>query len=487
VDLSTEGPNVKVGSRVVNEFMDNKKRKTEESAYGVRGRGEAQATTHVGQELSVAPHETDTKEEGIIHKVLEPKNLRLALKRVKANKGAPGVDTMTTEELTPYLKGNWAHVKERIASGTYRPAPVKRVDIPKPGGGIRSLGVPTVLDRFIQQAILQVLTPIFEPTFSDQSFGFRPARSAHQAVERARSYIEEGFEYVVDIDIEKFFDKVNHDRLMAKVATTINDKALLGLIRRYLQAGILTSGVVIERHEGTPQGGPLSPLLADIYLTELDKELEKRGHRFVRYADDCNIYLKSERAAKRVLTSVGRFLKNKLKLKVNEGKSTATKARGAEFLGFSFYGYQPVKVGISRVSLLRAKARIKKLTRRSEGISLAQMIRRLNQYLTGWGAYFSLASHPNLFKVLDTWIRRRLRCFVWKQWKRPKTRLKELRKRGLTGSVAFAAFSRKGPWRMAGSAALQRAIPNSFFEADGLVSLHGRYLSLHASRTAGCI
>lgn len=478
---------MKERSTYVNEFMDGKRQKISTENYGTSGTGEAHAATHVGQKPPAAPHEEKTKEEDILHRILAPKNLRLALKKVKANKGAPGIDGMSVDELATHLKEKWPAIKEELLAGTYRPHPVRKVDIPKPGGGLRGLGIPTVLDRFIQQAILQVLTPVFEPTFSDASYGFRPARSAHQAVERARGYIEEEYSWVVDIDIEKFFDRVNHDRLMAKVTKVIRDKALLSLIRRYLQAGIMNGGVVVERHEGTPQGGPLSPLLANIYLTELDEELEKRGHRFVRYADDCNIYLKSERAAKRVLLSVGSFLKSKLRLKVNEGKSAATKARGAEFLGFGFYGYQPVRIGISRTSLARAKARVKKLTRRNDGISRAQMIRRLNQFLTGWGAYFSLASHPNLFSELDSWIRRRLRCFIWKQWKRAKTRLREFRARGLRGAIVYAALSRKGPWRMSASPALKRALPNTFFEVEGLVSLHARYLSLNVSRTAGCI
>ena len=385
----------------MNEFMDGKKQKTSYEAYDLSGKGEAQATKHGGQKSPMAPHEKTTKEKVVLEKILERKNLRLALKRVKENKGAPGVDGMTVDELVAYLKDSWPDIKEKILKGTYRPAPVRRVDIPKSGGGVRGLGIPTALDRFIQQAILQVLTPIFEPTFSNQSFGFRPARSAHQAVESARGYIEEGFEYVVDIDIEKFFDKVNHDRLMAKLARVVGDKTLLKLIRRYLQAGIMANGVVIERYEGTPQGGPLSPLLANIYLTELDQELQERGHRFVRYADDCNIYLKSERAFTRVFSSIERFLKEKLKLKVNGAKSYIGEARGIEFLGFSFYGFNPTKIAVSRKSLKRAKSRIRKLTRRSEGISLSQMLTRLNQFLTGWGVYFSLASHPTYSK---NWI-----------------------------------------------------------------------------------
>lgn len=471
----------------MNEFMDGKRQKTSNEACGLSGKGETQATRCAGQKPSMAPHEKMTKEEDILNKVLERGNMRLALKRVKENKGASGVDGMTVNELAPYLKENWPSIKEQILAGTYRPHPVRRVDIPKPGGGTRGLGIPTVLDRFIQQAILQVLTPIFEPTFSDASFGFRPGRSAHQAIGKARGFIEEGFDFVVDIDIEKFFDRVNHDRLMAKLAKGIKDKALLRLIRRYLQAGIMIGGVVRESHEGTPQGGPLSPLLANIYLTELDQELERRGHRFVRYADDCNIYLKSERAAKRVFSSIKEFLENRLKLKVNDKKSHVGGVMDTEFLGFSFYVYGPVKIAVSKESLKRAKARIKMLTKRNGGISLKAMLARLNQFLYGWGAYFSLASHPNLFKELDKWIRRRLRCFIWKQWKKPRARIRELRARGLKGAISFAALSRKGPWRMSGSPALKRALPNAFFKSEGLVSLQDRYLSLHASRTAGCI
>ncbi len=470
----------------MNEFMDGKRQKTSYEACGSSGRGEAKTTGHAGHKPSVAPHEKMTKEDDILEKILERKNLRLALKRVKENKGAPGVDGMTVDELVFYLKENWPATREQLLEGTYRPHPVRKVDIPKPGGGTRGLGIPTVLDRFIQQAILQVLTPMFEPMFSDSSFGFRPGRSAHQAIDKARVFIEEGYEYVVDIDIEKFFDRVNHDRLMGKLAKVIKDKALLRLIRRYLQAGIMIGGVVRERYEGTPQGGPLSPLLANIYLTELDRELEKRGHRFVRYADDCNIYLKSERAAKRVFISVKAFLENRLKLKVNGKKSYAGDVMGTAFLGFSFYVYGPVKIAVSKESLKRAKARIKTLTKRNGGISLKAMLARLNQFLFGWGAYFSLASHPKLFKELDKWIRRRLRCFIWKQWKKPKARIRELRARGLKGAISFAALSRKGHWRMSGSPALKRALPNCFFESEGLVSLHTRFLSLNASRTAGC-
>jgi RNA-directed DNA polymerase len=387
---------------------------------------------------------------------------------------------MTVDELKDYLRVHWPEIREELMQGQYKPHPVKQALIPKPGGGTRKLGIPTVLDRFIQQALLQILNPIYDPTFSAHSYGFRPRRKAHQAVRQAKRYIEEGYEWVVDIDLEKCFDRINHDILMGRLAKRITDKRILRLIRLYLQAGIMVHGVVQERYEGTPQGGPLSPLLSNILLDELDKELERRGHVFCRYADDCNIYVCSERAGKRVMDSIERFLAKRLRLRVNRQKSAVDKPQKRKFLGFSFTLGRKLKVKLSDKALKNAKHRVKQITRRSRGIPLLQVVKELNRFLTGWLGYYRLIETPTVLRDLDSWIRRRLRCFVMKQWiKSCHTRYKGLRALGVSDYQArCVASSRKGPWAMSNMKPAKLAMPNRFFAERGLLSLLDRYAAL---------
>ena len=348
----------------------------------------------------------------MLDQILERQNMIQALKRVEANKGSHGVDMMPVQTLRQHILENWESIKSQILNGTYEPQPVRRVEIPKPDGGVRLLGIPTVTDRLIQQAISQILSKEYDKTFSDQSYGFRPNRSAHDAVRKAKGYIKEGYRWVIDMDLEKFFDKVNHDRLMATLAKQISDKSLLKLIRKYLQAGVMINGVVSSTEEGTPQGGPLSPLLSNIVLDELDKELEERGHKFVRYADDCNIYVKTERAGLRVMTSVQRFIEGKLRLKINERKSAVDRPWNRKFLGFSFTNHKEPKVRLAKTSLVRMKKKIREITSRKMPYSMKYRIEKLNQYLMGWCGYFALADTSSIFKSLDSWIKRRLRmCY----------------------------------------------------------------------------
>jgi len=445
-----------------------------ELAFDSEGRGEAPRVPSEGTEPLTAERGTKSpaSTERLMEEVLEAENLKKALKRVKANKGSPGIDGMTVEQLPGYLKKHWPTHRTQLLSGSYRPQAVKRVEIAKPGGGRRKLSIPTVLDRFIQQAVLQVLQGRWDGTFSESSFGFRPGRSAHQAVAAAQRFVAEGHGWVVDIDLEKFFDRVNHDMLMARVARRVADKRLLKLIRAFLNAGVMENGLESLSVEGTPQGGPLSPLLSNLLLDDLDKELERRGHRFVRYADDCNIYVRSERAGMRVMGSVKAFLTRKLKLKVNEEKSAVGKVGERKFLGFGFTAGKQLKRVIAREALVRFRRRVAELTRRTRGVSLERMVSQLTPYLTGWRNYFGFCQTPSVLRDLDSWVRRRLRSAVWKGWKRGRNRFVELRKRRIGRDLAArTAGSPHGPWRLSRSPALSFAFPNAYFDSLGLPTL----------------
>src|SRR5256884_7725665 len=393
--------------------------------------GETPVSSYQGAEPFVAKlaPESPALPEQLMEEVCDRENLVKAWKRVRRNKGSPGVDGMTIDDARDHLREHWPSIRSQLLEGTYQPQPVKRVEIPKPDGGVRKLGVPCVVDRLIQQALLQVLQRRWDRTFSEHSYGFRPGRSAHQAVAQAQQYIASGYNWVVDLDLEKFFDRVNHDKLMGQVAKRVEDKRLLKLIRAFLNAGVMENGLVSPSVEGTPQGGPLSPLLSNLVLDELDRELERRKHRFVRYADDCNIYVASERAGKRVMQSVTGFLRRRLKLKVNEAKSAVARPQERKFLGFSFTGRREPKRRIAPKPLLRCKRRVRELTRRTRGISLEQMLKELASYLRGWKGYFGYCQTPSVLRRLEEWIRRRLRSVIWKQWKRSKVRYVRLRQR----------------------------------------------------------
>ena len=425
---------------------------------------------------------TQQEGEGLWERIFSRENLIAALKRVKRNGGAPGVDGMKVEEMPEHLKVHWPSIRRKLEAGTYRPSPVKRVEISKAGGGVRQLGIPTVLDRLIQQAMHQVLSPLFEETFSDHSYGFRPGRSAHDAVRAAQKHVEEGYRWTVDIDLERFFDMVNHDRLMARMKTVVKDKRTLRLVNVYLKAGVMVSGVVIETVEGTPQGGPLSPLLSNIVLTELDRKLEERGHRFVRYADDCNIYVKSERAGKRVMISTKRFVEEHMRLKVNGAKSAVDLAVRRQFLGFSFYWRRTGGVGIriAEGRLDRVKRKLRRLTRRSQGRSIEDIRDELNLLIRGWVNYFALADGKGHMQRLDQWVRRRLRQVLWKQWKTPANRYRNLRARGVSEYWAIrAGGTSKGVWRLSASPPLHRALNNAYWRQLGLESFLRRYQLRH--------
>jgi RNA-directed DNA polymerase len=436
--------------------------------------GEARSAGAEGAEARTARTDIERRaaDEPSMEAIVERDNLRKALAQVKRNKGAAGVDGMTVDELGPYLKEHWLTIRAQLLAGTYKPQPVRRVEIPKASGGMRALGIPTVLDRFIQQAVMQMLQADWDRTFSEHSFGFRPGRSAHQAVARAQAYIASGHGIVVDLDLEKFFDRVNHDILMGLVAKRVSDKRVLKLIRGFLTAGVLVEGLVSATEEGTPQGGPLSPLLSNLMLDVLDKELEKRGHCFVRYADDCNIYVRSQKAGERVMASVEKFLTKRLKLTVNKAKSAVAKPNVRKFLGFSFTGGREPRRRIAPQALARFRSRVRELTRRIRGASLEQIIKQLAVYLRGWHGYFGFCQTPSVLRDLDQWLRRRLRAIVWKQWRRGSTRFVELRRRGVGGDLAATtAGSHHGPWRLSNSPALALALPNSFLASLGLPCL----------------
>ncbi len=450
-----------------------KRQKTALAELPLSGRGETPTRRRSGEAPSATNGDGRSGTDHLMEEVVERGNVWAAFKRVKANKGSPGVDGMTVEELLPYLKANWQTVRAQLLDGNYQPQPVRLHEIPKSGGGVRQLGIPTVLDRLIQQAILQVFQPRFDPTFSEHSYGFRPGRSAHDAVCAAQRYIQEGRRWVVDVDLEQFFDRVNHDVLMGKLWNRIADKRLLGLIRRYLEAGILADGIETERSEGTPQGGPLSPLLANVLLDEVDKELERRGHVFARYADDCNVYVRSRRAGERVMKAL-RKQYAKLRLRINETKSTVARASSRKFLGFSFWTAKggEIKRRVAPKALQAMKERVRQITRRIGGRSMESMITELRGYLVGWREYFRLADTPNAFAVLDKWIRCRVRMVQLKQWRQFSTVLRKLRARGAPSDTAAAAATHcRRWWRTAHHAALNKAMPTRELERLGVPRL----------------
>jgi group II intron reverse transcriptase/maturase len=412
------------------------------------------------------------RESGLMDAVCERGNLMLAYQRVVENKGAAGVDGIGVAEFKDHLKQHWPTIKAKLLAGSYMPQAVRRVELQKPQGGVRTLGIPTLTDRMIQQALHQVLSPIFEADFSESSYGFRPGRNAHQALKAAKRYVAEGRRFVVDMDVEKFFDRVNHDLLMEKLSKRIGDERVLRIIRRYLEAGMMAEGIVSPRTEGTPQGGPLSPLLSNILLTGLDRELERRGHAFCRYADDCNIYVRSQQAGERVMASITRFLADTLKLTVNTAKSAVARPWVRKFLGYSLTWHQAPKLRIAPSSRKRLEDKVRDVLKGARGRSLATVITELNPILRGWMAYFRLSETKKALEELDGWVRHKLRCILWRQWKRPYTRAKNLMKAGLTEERAFrSAFNQRGPWWNSGASHMHQAFPKSFFDRLGLVSL----------------
>jgi RNA-directed DNA polymerase len=457
--------------------MDDKRQKNQlVLAFLEESRSEAATASREGTESSAGKRgiESPAIAEQLMEEVCERENCKQAWKRVKANKGSAGVDGMTVQQLPEFLKQHWPAIREQLLSGTYKPQPVRRVEIPKPDGGVRKLGIPTVLDRFIQQAVMQVLQGRWDRTFSDHSYGFRPGRSAHQAVEQAQQYIAEGYRWCVDLDLEKFFDRVSHDKLMARIETRVSDRRMLKLIRSFLKAGVMEGGLVSPVDEGTPQGGPLSPLLSNIVLDEFDRELERRDLRFARYADDSNIYVRSRRAGERVMASITRFITTKLKLKVNQQKSAVSRPWERKFLGFSFTSNREPKRRIAPKAVVRFKEKVREITRRTRGVSTERMAEDLSRYLRGWIGYFGKCQTPSVLEDLEKWFRRRLRSAIWKQWKRGSVRFDELRKRGVGKDLAAqTAGSAHGPWRLANSPALGFALPNAYFDSLGIPRLTG--------------
>jgi RNA-directed DNA polymerase len=459
--------------------MSTKRQKIQlELALVTRTPGEAEDHGNQGVEAHMAarPTERPAMSDQLMEEVLERENLKKAMKRVQANKGAPGVDGMTVDELPDYLREHWPTIKVQLLSGTYKPQPVRRVEIPKPSGGTRNLGVPTVVDRWLQQAVLQVLQRQWDPTFSEHSYGFRPGRSAHQAIAQAQRYVREGYTVVVDLDLEKFYDLIVHDRLMARVAERVTDKRVLKLIRAFLKAGVLLeNGLVSPTEMGTPQGGPLSPLLSNLILDELDRELERRGHRFCRYADDVNVYVRSERAGQRVMESISSFITRRLKLRVNSAKSKVATASECEFLGFTFTWGPTRKRTIGPKAVRRFKGRVRELTRRTRGTSIQRVVADLSRYLRGWLAYFGFSETVRPLEDLDSWIRRRLRCLIWKQWKTFRKRRAGLMERGIEEAPASQTAARsRGCWSTSNVPPLRRAFPIAYFDSLGLPRLLGR-------------
>jgi len=422
--------------------------------------------------VATSGSESPARTDRLMEEVCERENLKAALRQVKGNKGSAGVDGITVNQLPDYLKQHWPAIREQLLNGTYEPKPVRRVEIPKPDGGVRKLGIPTVLDRFLQQAVMQVLQRWWDRTFSDHSYGFRPGRSAHQAVAQAQKHIAEGYGWCVDLDLEKFFDRVNHDKLMGQIAKRVEDKRLLKLIRAFLNAGVMENGLVSPSVEGTPQGGPLSPLLSNLVLDEFDRELERRGHRYVRYADDCNIYVRSERAGQRVMKSITQFITQKLKLKVNETKSAVARPQERKFLGFSFTDGPEVKRAIAPKALDRFRRRIREITRRAKGVSIETTREELAPYMRGWRNYFGFCETPEVLIYLTRWVRLRLRAALWRQWKTPRRRRAALMALGVLPRLASnTAGSGRGPWYLARAKALSVGLSNAYFKSLGLPTL----------------
>jgi RNA-directed DNA polymerase len=441
--------------------------------------GTAKITGMARQASTARGENAGTKDGALLEEVLRRENILAAYQRVVRNGGAPGVDGISVDELMAYCQKHWTRIREELLNETYRPQPVRKVDIPKPDGGVRTLGIPTVLDRMIQQALLQILEPIFDPTFSDGSFGYRPGRSAQQAIVRARQHMAAGYRWVVDLDLEKFFDRVNHDVLMARVARRLEDKRVLRLIRRYLQAGLMEGGLVSPRAEGTPQGGPLSPLLSNILLDELDRELERRGHRFVRYADDSNVYVQSKAAGERVMASLEQFLLKKLRLKVNRSKSAVARPWERKFLGYSVTWHHDPKLKVSPESIRRLKNKLRHEFRRARGRNVGRFAGELTPIIRGWVAYYRFAQVKISFEDLDAWLRRKMRAILWRQWKRPRTRYQKLIQSGLDSVRArTSAYNGRGPWWNAGASHMNQAVPSAMLRRLGLVSfveLHRRF------------
>jgi RNA-directed DNA polymerase len=453
--------------------MNNRRQKTQyQLAFVGTAQGEAQSPHQQGTELLVAKQESERSvEDGqLMEEICKRENMMEAWKRVRANKGSPGVDGRTIDETWDDLRERWPMIREQLLNGTYQPQPVRRVEIPKPDDGVRKLGIPTVLDRLIQQAVHQVLQRRWDPTFSEHSYGFRPGRTAHQAVARAQQYVADGFGWVVDLDLEKFFDRVNHDLLMDRVAKRESDKRLLKLIRAFLNAGVMENGLVSPTGEGTPQGGPLSPLLSNLMLDELDRELERRGHRFCRYADDSNVYVRSRRAGERVMEGICHFVTDRLRLKVNETKSAVARPGERKFLGFTISNDEEPIRQIAPEALRRFMQKVRELTKRTQGISIERMVEPLAQYLKGWRGYFSFCQTPSVLFNLDARIRRRLRMVIWRDWRTGRNRYTQLRRRGVPHARAAiaAGASNSDVWRMSRHAAVQQALPNAYFDSLGL-------------------